>query len=250
MAAYMSVPGSVDCCEVVGEPGADTNGPVRPIDIVIASGWIVARQAEIREVWIAIDGVRAIPAEMGLERLDVASHLGRPDLTTCGVRAVVPIDGLSCEIHLLTVEATDADGNTLRSDGKAYALDVTNDTEATAIAFIDEIRINGTVVDSTAVLSLAAASIVEMRGWIISAERRNGIAAYLRGDRLFPLAYGFERSDVVAVYGEGARYSGFLGTFDGKTLTQGGRRLSLVLLGPNGSEILRTCVILSILAID
>jgi hypothetical protein len=237
---FETVPGFIDRCDVVTESGEATGVPIRLGDFVIVSGWIVSDGAPIVQAWIMIDGTRSVPAASGLARPDVAADLGRDDAISSGFRAIVAIDGLALGRHKLTIEAVDASGRFLAALCDPYEIEIVDPLAGKDrfLGYFDEIRVGVRNVDPSQPVQMAQSSVVLLRGWAVAGDRTPGLGVFLRtSNRLVPLAYGFDRSDVAELHGERARLSGFMGTFDWETF-RGEPRAEVVLLAPDGRSLL------------
>jgi hypothetical protein len=238
-AEFLVVPGLVDGCDTLDEPSPAGLSETRNGELILASGWIVSLDAPIERVWVSVDGERGFPARLGFERPDVVG-LGFEDQLLSGFQALVPVDGWSPGEHALTVEAIDVDGRFLRGDGEPHVVTVLDDAVDSpfAISRIEEVRVADVAVDPDAPIAAAPNSSVFVRGWMIAPDFTDGIAAFLRSDRLIPLSYGVERADVAAYYGGGARKCGFVGSLSRAALGEGPSRYDLVLLSADGRSLL------------
>jgi hypothetical protein len=237
------VPGTVERCDVVGEE----RQTIRTGDLLVATGWILAADSPIEQVWVTIDGTRSAAGSKGYERQDVADVYARPDGRFSGFRAILTVDGLGAGAHQVIVEAMDAQGRFLRGDGEPYTFEISDEID-TARGKIESVRVDDDEVDPDEPIEIRPESVVSLSGWAICADRNGGIAAFLRGDSLIPIAYGFERPDIAEAFGESALLAGFESTIDAGRIEADGGRYEIVLIAPDARSLIGSGIVLRFVA--
>jgi hypothetical protein len=227
------VPGTVERCDAVGVERTT----FRSGDLLVATGWILAADSPIEQVWVTVDGTRSAAGSKGYERQDVADVYARPDGRFSGFRAILTVDGLDVGAHQVIVEAMDARGRFLRGDGEPFTFELTDESD-TVLGKIESVTVDDVETDPAEPIEIHPASVVSVSGWAICADSRVGIAAFLRGDGLIPIAYGFERPDIAEAFGDDALRAGFESTIDAERIGADGGRYEIVLIAPDARSLI------------